>query len=545
MKTKIPAKRSDSADTAVIYARYSSHNQRDVSIDQQVKAINNFAEQHGLKIISVYADRAISGTTDRRPEFQRMIEDAKSGAFRYVIVYSTDRFARDRFDAITYKKILRDHGIRVLSAVENISDDPSGILLESVLEGLSEYYSRELSQKIRRGLQDNAEKCMVSTSIPFGYKKGPDGKYAIHPEEAPVVREIFDRVLHREPYIDIARDLNARGIKTRKKALWNRSSFKFLENERYMGIYIYGDIRIEGGMPAIVDPETFYAVQAEVARRMNPKDGEVTRRRTENTVYLLTGKAYCDCCNSPMTGKSAFGRHGGRYTYYACRNQMRHACDMKQIPQNKLEWFVAGALKKTAMDDDIISEMADLSLEARKARNETSEINLLRAELTQTESAIANIMRAIEAGIITPDMKDRMAELSAQKEKLKAQIAIFQHNETMEDMTREEIIAAFQLLRENDISNKDFQETLFDMFLSSVRIGKTDIIITMRYQKDGHSTIRLPFNPENIPDVECSHKRNLWSLSELMQTPSDVNSEIYVTLTLYREYIIIQLPRIA
>ena len=132
-------KKEAKGNLAVIYARYSSHNQRDVSIDQQVKVITEFAGRSNLKVISVYADRAISGTTDYRPEFQRMIEDAKSGGFQYVIVYSIDRFARDRFDSITYKKILKDHGVRVLSAMENISDDPSGILLESVLEGLAEY----------------------------------------------------------------------------------------------------------------------------------------------------------------------------------------------------------------------------------------------------------------------------------------------------------------------------------------------------------------------------------------------------------------------
>ena len=346
-------KKEQKGNLAVIYARYSSHNQRDVSIDQQVKVINNFAEQNGLKVITVYADRAISGTTDNRPEFQKMIEDAKSGAFQYVIVYSIDRFARDRFDSITYKKILKDHGVRVLSAMENISDDPSGILLESVLEGLAEYYSRELSQKIRRGLQDNAEKCLVAASIPFGYMKGSDGKYAINPDEAPIVREIFDRILHKESYIDIARDLNERGIRTKNKAEWNRSSFKFLTNERYMGVYIYRDVRVEGGMPAIVDPETFYAVQAEVERRNMPKGQTVNRRRRENTLYLLTGKCYCDCCKGALVGKSGTGRHGGFYAYYACRNQFQnHTCDMKQIKKDGLEQFVAGALKMVAMDDD-------------------------------------------------------------------------------------------------------------------------------------------------------------------------------------------------
>lgn len=260
MANKKQAK-SGAEKLAVIYARYSSHNQRDVSIDQQVKVDRGFASEQGLTVIEVYADRAISGTTDNRPEFQRMIEDSKKGLFQYVIVYSLDRFARDRFDSVTYKRILKENGVRVLSAMEHITDDPSGVLMEAVLEGLAEYYSKELATKIRRGLQDNAEKCLVACSLPYGYRKGADGRFEIEPVEADVVREIFRRVLSHELLADIYRDLNARGIKTKHGAQWNRSSFiKLLSNERYVGTYIYGDIRIENGVPQIIDPETFYAV---------------------------------------------------------------------------------------------------------------------------------------------------------------------------------------------------------------------------------------------------------------------------------------------
>lgn len=538
-------KKEAKGNLAVIYARYSSHNQRDVSIDQQVKVITEFADRSNLKVISVYADRAISGTTDNRPEFQRMIEDAKSGGFQYVIVYSIDRFARDRFDSITYKKILKDHGVRVLSAMENISDDPSGILLESVLEGLAEYYSRELSQKIRRGLQDNAERGLVAASIPYGYMKGQDGKYAIHPEESKIVKEIFDRVLHKESYADIARDLNERGIKTKYKAEWNKSSFKFLTNERYRGVYIYRDIRKEGGMPAIIDNDTFYAVQAEVERRNMPKGQTINRRRRENTVYLLTGKCYCDCCKGGMVGKSGTGRHGGFYTYYACQNQFRHhTCDMKQVKKDDLEKFVAGALKLVAMDDDALNMMVDLSIEAQQNKKTSSEATLLRAELQQTESAINNIMKAIEQGIITPDMKDRMTELSDRKERLKGQITVLEHNDKLETLTRGEIIAAFQLLRENQIENKDFQDTLFDIFLNSVHVGKEKITIVMKFRKNGSSTFELPFDPENIPDVEGSHKRIKWSLGELMQTPGST-IQVPVSMRLYHNLIVIEIPRVA
>ena len=543
MKSAKSTKKPES-ESAVIYARYSSHNQRDVSIDQQVKAIRSYAERNDLNVAGIYADRAVSGTTDHRPEFQRMMQDAKAHAFSYVIVYSMDRFARDRYDAITYKKILRDYGVRVLSAVENISNDPSGILLESLLEGLSEYYSKELSQKIRRGLRDNAEKCLAAGSIPFGYMKGPDGKYAIHPAEGPVAKEIFERVLHGDSYISIARDLNARGIHTRKNSEWNRSSFKFLTNERYMGVYIYQDVRIEGGMPAIISPEDFYAVQAEVQHRLSPKNLAHRPRRCK-AYYSLTGKLYCAKCGSAMVGKSGTGKAGVFYTYYSCKNQMIKKCDMPYVSQPMIERFIAGAIRRLSLDDEAIEILAEQTLQAQKEQNATSANIHLKKELQQKETAISNLLRAIEQGIITPETKDRMNELSADKERLKAQIALNERHESVENFTRDEIIAAFQLIREGDIESAEYQEFLFNTFLDSARVDEDHVTIVLRYQKEEHSTVELPFNLATLPPEECLHKRIKWSLGELMLTPPNQDTLIPVIIKLYRKYIIIKLPRIA
>ena len=122
---------------AVIYARYSSHNQRDVSIEQQVAACRKYADKNGMEILRIYDDHAMTGTNDNRPEFRRMIRDSASGAFSCVIVYSLDRFSRDRYDSAVHKHTLRDNGVKVLSATENIQDNPTGILMESILEGFA------------------------------------------------------------------------------------------------------------------------------------------------------------------------------------------------------------------------------------------------------------------------------------------------------------------------------------------------------------------------------------------------------------------------
>lgn len=145
----------------VIYARFSSHNQTEQSIEGQLKVCYEYARNHGFNVIEEYIDRAQSGTSDNRSNFQRMINDSVHHAFQGVLVYQLDRFARNRYDSAIYKARLKKNGVRVMSAKENIADDASGILVEGVLESMAEYYSVELSQKILRGMKINAEKMLV------------------------------------------------------------------------------------------------------------------------------------------------------------------------------------------------------------------------------------------------------------------------------------------------------------------------------------------------------------------------------------------------
>jgi len=144
----------------VIYARFSSHAQNEQSIEGQLKTCYDYAERNGYRVIAEYIDRAISGTgADNRPEFQRMIADAAKRQFQGVLVYQLDRFARNRYDSATCKAKLKKNGVKVLSARENITEDASGVLMEAVLEGMAEYFSAELSQKVKRGMELTAQKC--------------------------------------------------------------------------------------------------------------------------------------------------------------------------------------------------------------------------------------------------------------------------------------------------------------------------------------------------------------------------------------------------
>lgn len=165
---------------------------------------------------------------------------------------------------------------------------------------VNQFYSENMAEDITRGLMDNASKCLSNGSLPLGYKPGDDRHVVLDETEASIVQEIFTRVSCYEPFIDIARDLNRRGIKTKKGAEWGRSSFHTIcRNERYRGIYIYRDVRVEGGMPRIISDELFYKVQEVLKVKKNPQG---RRKRSGYEEYLLTGKLYCGHCGSPHDG---------------------------------------------------------------------------------------------------------------------------------------------------------------------------------------------------------------------------------------------------
>lgn len=209
----------------VIYARYSSHSQTEQSIEGQLQTCYEYAKSNGHIVVAEYIDRAQSGTSDNRAEFQCMIADSDKHTFDGVLVYQLDRFARNRYDSAINKAKLKKNGVRVISARENITDDASGILVEGILESMAEYYSAELSQKIRRGMDINAEKGLSNGSNPgLGYTVDKDRKFHINPETAPIVREIFELYASGKTVTEIITNLNARQIKTSLGKAFNKNS---------------------------------------------------------------------------------------------------------------------------------------------------------------------------------------------------------------------------------------------------------------------------------------------------------------------------------
>ena len=491
---------------AVIYARYSSHSQRDVSIDQQLKACRLFAERQGIEIASVYEDRATTGTNDQRPAFQQMMKDAAKGHWDYVVVYTLDRFSRNRYDSAVNKRTLKAYGIKVLSAMENISDDPTGILMESMLEGLAEYYSAELSRKITRGMDDNASKCLCNGQIPFGYRRGEDGRFAIDETEAPIVQEIYRRIRDGSKLSEIIHDMNERGIRTKHGKPWSKSSFNtLLSNERYTGVYIYKDVRVPGGMPQIIDRPLFDAVQLIMHTKKNPRkgprpDGIPQRRRQENGIYYLTGKLFCGHCHSPMIGISGRSKSGPLYYYYTCKGKReKKGCEKKNVNRDFIEMFIATALKETMLNDRAIKILADAAVSYQKQKSPSAELESLQLRAGEIKKSISNIVAAIEAGIFSAATQSRLAELEAEQKTVLTQLSLLQE-ETEEPLTREEIIAMLRLMRNGDLCDESFREALIDTFLVAAYVYDDHCKIVFNLGGEQENTV-LPFN---IEDVELS-----------------------------------------
>ena len=274
----------------VIYARFSSHGQREQSIEGQLQTCHDFAKANGYIVIDEYIDRAKTGTTDNRTSFQKMIADSDKQTFDGILVYQLERFARNRYDSAIHKAKLKKNGVRVISAMENISEDASGILVEGVLESMAEYYSAELSQKIRRGQEINAQKCLSNGSnAGLGFTVDEERRFQIDPAGAAVVREIFERYAAGETVTEIINDLNERKIKTAQGKEFNKNSLsRMLRNRRYIGTYIYGKHEIPNGMPRIIEDELFERVQ-----RSLDKNKKATARTRGAGEHLLTTKLFC------------------------------------------------------------------------------------------------------------------------------------------------------------------------------------------------------------------------------------------------------------
>lgn len=492
------------SSVAVIYARYSSHSQREVSIDQQIRECTLYAERNNLKIIAVYSDKAVSGKTDHRPQFQKMMKDAALGKFRYVIAWKSNRMGRNMMQAMVNEARLNDLDIRCLYVEEDFDDTAAGRFALRNMMNVNQFYSENMAEDIRRGLMDNASKCMVNCACPIGLKKGEDGKFAIDEERAKVVREIYERVNAGDLFVDIANDLNARGIKTTRGNRWNKNSFhRLISNEQYIGTYSYGEIKIEGGIPPILRKELFYAVQEKV------KNKKATRgRHSKNADYLLTGKLFCGQCESPMVGCCGTGKTGAKYFYYACqKKRVEKACSKKNIQKDYIEKRVTEAVQEYLLDDASVTWIADGYQAFLDAHRRDSALIAMQGELADVEKSLKNILTAIEQGIFTATTRERLLELETAKQSLKASIAVTEAS--LQEVPREQIEFWIQSFREGNANSKEYQAKLIGSFVQAVYLYDDSLRVVCNYTGKNNEVVISLADTDAIIDGEieaCSLK---------------------------------------
>lgn len=432
---------------AVIYARYSSDNQREASIEGQIRECTAFAEKNGITVLRHYIDRAISAKTDNRPEFQNMIKDSNKKLFDMIIVWKLDRFARNRYDSARYKAQLKKNGVKVVSATEVISDGAEGIILESMLEGFAEYYSVDLSEKVVRGMTDNALKCMFNGgTLPMGYVIDAEQHFQIDPVTAPYILDAFKQYDEGATMTQIRDWLNEQGMKNTRG-----------------------------------NPLTYNSVQ-----------------------HLL----FCGYCGAYLCGESGTSRTGVVHHYYKCVSvkKKRKECHKKPVKKGWIEDLVVSETMKMIMDDDAIEAIVSMLMELQEQDN--TNIPLYERQLQETNTKIRNLINAIQQGVLTKSTKESLEELEAAKEELETRLANEQLSKPPK-ISAEFMTFWLHRFRKLDVTKQSHRKMLIDTFINAIYLYDDKMLITFNY-KDGTKKITFSEIQEaskrdaSGSDFECS-----------------------------------------
>ena len=477
--------------TAVIYARYSSDRQTEQSIEGQVRVCREFAKANDIVIVDEYIDRAMTGTNDNRPAFQKMLSDSdRHSAWDIVLVYAIDRFGRNSIEIALNKHRLQKNGKILLSATQRTSTNVDGsknldgILLENVLIGLSEYYSAELAQKIRRGLKESWSKGQFTGGIlAYGYKL-VDKKVEIDNDQANVIIDIFNMYANGYDARNIIDFLHNKGITHNGKKFLPNAIYGMLHNEKYIGKCTFNNTTYTNIYPAIVSLDLFDVVQRKL-------DHNKKGQKSKETDFLLKGKLYCGYCGKRMNGESGTSHTGQVMYYYKCasRKKKTRDCTKKTVSKD----FIENVVLDMAMD--LFTNKVNLNIIAdeimrtvSKSQQEQSVLKLLQAQKQEAEKSLKNVMKAIEQGVITATTKNRVTELENEMDDLQAKILTEECN-LQNQVSREDIMDYLTYG-----VKQSSPQVLIDILVNKIELFDDEIVIYFNYTDKA--------NPEN-PDTDA------------------------------------------
>ncbi len=480
---------------AVIYARYSSYGQTEQSIEGQLRVCHKFAEEQDFIILKEYVDRARTAQNDLRPAFQAMLADSAKRQFDYVIVYAVDRFARDDGDYGADKRILRENGVKLLSATETIgtnadgSENLGGILTEGILVALAKYYSRELSKKVKRGQFETLQKkTHLGGNTLYGYKI-ENKQILIHEEQAAVVRTMFDMYSDGKTAFDIAKYLNQKGVTNIKGNPFNPNTImNMLKNKKYIGIFTYGEHVIENYYPPIIDKRMFEIVQEKIEKnKRSPGRGKA------QVPYLLSGKLYCGECRTQMTGETGTSHTGKIHSYYKCfgKKKNKDSCKKKSYPKKTLEDLVVNTTLDHFLQPEIIESVTVDLLKLQDEQRNTAELTLLRRELKDTETYIQNLLNTIKRGVVSDAIQEELQKLESQKKELKEKITRAEYVAEAY-LTRELIDFWFDQFSTFNYESEEARQYLVNYLINKIILFDDKLIII--YNHNGKNRTEIDFN---------------------------------------------------
>lgn len=484
---------------AVAYARYSTDHQREESIEAQIDSITLYCNQNSINLSKIYSDRGQSGTSDNRTEFQKMMLEASKHKFDYIIVHKLDRFSRNRYDSAINRKKLKDYGVTVISVLEKLDGSPESVILESVLEGMAEYYSKNLAREVKKGLYKNVEKGKCNGGpTPYGYNVNPQTRlYEINEFEAITIKKIFDLYLDNFGYIAIAQYLNDNGYIHRNGNNFKSDTIcKILKNEKYAGFYTYGklDIKIvngrrvtkkatdymsiEGGIPAIINKNIWDKVQYKI-KHFGPKPRVKVPER-----YLLVGFAKCEKCGSNYIGSSAtnnkLGHKHYRYRFYTCSKHNRKKCDAKIISADLLESIVIDKIEEYYFKDKFLDKHIDL------LNQSLSDIESLDKELSTLQDKLLSLKKKkeklldlyIDSIISKEEYTLKASSIDEDYSVISTKIA---NTSSVNKFDKKDIRKALMKIMKQNKNEKEYKKLLINTFLDSIIISEDMVKICFKY----------------------------------------------------------------
>lgn len=466
---------------AVLYLRYSSSSQTEQSIEGQDRVCRTYAANNDLIIVNSYIDRAKSAShsVEKRLAFQQMVADSAKGLFDVVLVYKLDRFARDRYDSAIYKNRLKKNGVQVVSATEVISSGPEGAIMESLLEGFAEYYSLELSQKVKRGITESvAKRKFLGGNVPLGLMVH-NNTLVPDPKSNFIIREIFELLDQGLTVTQVIDHLNSKGYRTAKGLPFKRTSLTWIvHNKRYIGYYIHRGQEIPGVIEPILDEELFWRVQRKL------KNSKKCKRGKEDA-YILSGKLFCGNCNSPMLGESGTSQNGNLYRYYKCFGAKKGSgCSQKALRKEKIELFIIEKAKEL-LTDEMIQKIA---LDVFTHVNETqtpSKIPALEERLRGIKKQLENGVTALLSGIPPEVLTEKLNALQKEKEAL--EISILEAKAEEVPITQEMITFYLEHIRDKTSEVYNSEKFLVDSFIEKI------ILEEVKEPNNNNQKIRIIF----------------------------------------------------